>query len=242
MLNLMRSAGNRIFVALASVLIAADARGGVGLGIDVLEANGYALLKNKRVGLITNQTGVDSRGVRTRVFLRKNCNLLSLYTPEHGLDGREKAGRYIGSRRDPVTGLTAHSLYDPTGKPTPAVLHGINTLVFHTGLPWIPTSPNIPRWNSPLYYVATGLIGELHGPETGVGGARPFEIISARGVSGSSFTDYMNSQNLAGISFSEHRSGPVGGSSLRIDPSATGNLTAINIYGLAEMNRQLRAN
>src|SRR6266480_312069 len=56
-----------------------------------------------------------------------------------------------------------------------------------TGLRWIPTSPNIPRWNSPLYYVATGLIGELHGPETGVGGARPFEILSARGVSASVF-------------------------------------------------------
>jgi uncharacterized protein YbbC (DUF1343 family) len=68
----MHSAGNRIFVALASVVIAANARGGVELGIDVLEANGYALLKNKRVGLITNQTDLDSRGVRTRVLPRKN--------------------------------------------------------------------------------------------------------------------------------------------------------------------------
>src|SRR5205823_12795965 len=52
-----------------------------------------------------------------------------------------------------------------------------------TGLRWVPTSPNIPRWYSPLYYVATGLLGELHGPETGVGGTRPFEILSARGIS-----------------------------------------------------------
>jgi uncharacterized protein YbbC (DUF1343 family) len=342
----MRFAGNRIFLALASVVIAANARGAVELGIDVLESNGYALLKNKRVGLITNQTGVGSRGVRTRVLLRNNCNLVALYTPEHGLDGREKAGRFIGSRRDPVTGLTAHSLYGPTRKPTPTMLRGIDTLVFDlqdigcrsytyistmakcmeaaaenhiefvvldrpnplgglrvegplvdpqwisfvgqipvpyvhgmtsgelahminakgwaggrcdlhvvpmrgwarnftwndTGLRWIPTSPNIPRWNSPLYYVATGLIGELHGPETGVGGAKPFEIVSARGVSSSAFTDYMNSQPLTGVSFSEYRSGPVGGSYLRIDPAAPGNLTAINIYALAEMNRQLRTN
>jgi len=56
----MRFAGNRIFAALALVVIAADARGAVELGIDVLESNGYSLLKNKRVGLITNQTGVDS--------------------------------------------------------------------------------------------------------------------------------------------------------------------------------------
>jgi uncharacterized protein YbbC (DUF1343 family) len=68
----MRSAGNRIFVALASVVIAADARSAVELGIDVVESNGYALLKNKRVALMTNQTGLDSRGVRTRVLLRKN--------------------------------------------------------------------------------------------------------------------------------------------------------------------------
>jgi uncharacterized protein YbbC (DUF1343 family) len=342
----MRFAGNRIFAALVLVVIVADARGAVELGIDVLESNGYSLLKNKRVGLITNQTGVDSRGVRTHVLLRKNCNLVALYTPEHGLDGREKAGRYIRSRRDPVTGLTAHSLYGPTRKPTPVMLRGIDTLVFDlqdigcrsytyvstmakcmeaaaenhiefvvldrpnplsglrvegplvdpqwisfvgqipvpyvhgmtcgelahminakgwagarcdlhvvpmrgwarnftwndTGLRWIPTSPNIPRWHSPLYYVATGLIGELHGPETGVGGAKPFQIVSARGVSSSSFTDYMNSQPLTGVSFSEYRSGPLGGSYLRIDPAASGNLTAINIYGLAEMNRQLRTN
>src|SRR3989440_1894944 len=126
----MRSAGNRIFVTLASVVIAANARGAVELGIDVLEANGYALLKNKRVGLITNQSGIDSRGVRSRVLLRKNCNLVALYTPEHGLDGTEKAGRYVRSRRDPVTGLIAHSLYGPTRKPTPEMLRGIDVLVF----------------------------------------------------------------------------------------------------------------
>jgi uncharacterized protein YbbC (DUF1343 family) len=341
----MRFAGNKIFLVFASVLVGANASGAVELGIDVLESSGYALLKNKRVGLVTNQTGVDSRGVRTRVLLRKNCNLVALYAPEHGLDGTQKAGRYVRSGRDPVTGLPVHSLYGPTRKPTPAMLRGIDTLVFDlqdigcrsytyvstmtkcmeaaaenhieffvldrpnplgglrvegplveprwisfvgqipvpyvhgmtcgelarmingkgwvgrcdlkvvpmrgwtrnfawndTGLRWIPTSPNIPRWNSPLYYVATGLIGELHGPDTGVGGARPFEILAARGVSAGPFTDYMNSQRLDGISFSEYRSGAVGGSSLHIDPAAAGNLTAVNIYALAEMNRQLRAN
>ena len=341
----MRFAGSKIFVVLASVLVAANASGAVELGIDVLESNGYALLKNKRVGLITNQTGVDSRGVRTRVLLRKNCNLVALFAPEHGLDGTQKAGRYVPSRRDSVTGLMVHSLYGPTRKPTPAMLRGIDTLVFDlqdigcrsytyistmtkcmeaaaenhiefvvldrpnplgglrvegplvvpqwisfvgqipvpyvhgmtcgelarmingkgwvshcdlnvvpmrgwsrnftwndTGLRWIPSSPNIPRWNSPLYYVATGLVGELHGPETGVGGARPFEILAARGINASAFTDYMNSQHLGGVTFSEYRSGAVGGSYLHIDPAAPGNLTAINIYGLAEMNRQLRTN
>lgn len=126
----MRFAGNKIFVVLASVLVGANASGAVELGIDVLESNGYALLKNKRVGLVTNQTGVDSGGVRAQVLLRKNCNLVALYAPEHGLDGTPKAGRYVRSRRDPATGLTVHSLYGPTRKLTPAMLRGIDTLVF----------------------------------------------------------------------------------------------------------------
>ena len=65
----MRFAGNRIFAALALVVIAAGARGAVELGIDVLESNGYALLKNKRVGLITNQTEVDlaASGILTAI-------------------------------------------------------------------------------------------------------------------------------------------------------------------------------
>ena len=74
--------------------MAANAHAAVELGIDVLESNGYALLKGKRVGLVTNQTGIDSRGVRTRVLLKKNVNLVALYTPEHGLDGTERAGRF----------------------------------------------------------------------------------------------------------------------------------------------------
>ena len=60
---------------------------------------------------------------------------------------------------------------------------------------------DIPRWNSPLYYFATGLIGELHGPETDVGGPRPFEILAARGVSAGSFTNYLNIRYLGGITF-----------------------------------------
>ena len=343
----MRFSGNKILLAiLAGIFLAARAQAALQLGIDVLESTGYALLKGKRVGLVTNQTGVNSSGVRTRVLLKRNINLVALYTPEHGLDGREKAGRYVRSRRDPLTGLTAHSLYGPTRKPTPAMLRGIDTLVFDlqdigcrsytyistmgkcmeaaaenhielvvldrpnplggsrvegplveprwisfvsqfpvpyvhgmtcaelarmingkgwvngrcnlqvvpmrgwarnfswrdTGLRWTATSPNIPRWNSPLYYVATGLIGELHGPGTGVGGARPFEIVAARGVNGRAFTSYLSGQNMNGVSFTPYQSGVVGGSYLHIDPDAPANLTAINVYALAEMNRELRRN
>src|SRR6266852_1692826 len=126
----MWASKKQIALAITMLSFCATARATVDLGIDVLEHNDYAILAGKRVGLITNQTGVNAEGVRTRVLLRKNCNLVALYTPEHGLDGREKAGRYVRSRRDPVTGLIAHSLYGPTRKPTAAMLRGVDVLVF----------------------------------------------------------------------------------------------------------------
>ena len=101
----------------------------VELGIDVLQKNNFDLLRGKRVGLVTNQTGVNSAGEKTRLILRKHVNLVALYTPEHGLDGTEKAGVEIRSRKDPLTGLKAWSLYGDTRKPTPEMLAGIDVLV-----------------------------------------------------------------------------------------------------------------
>jgi uncharacterized protein YbbC (DUF1343 family) len=116
-------------VILGATLLGARAEAAVDLGIDVLEQSNYAILKGKRVGLITNQTGVDRKGIRTRVLLRQNCNLVALYTPEHGLDGTEKAGRYVKSRKDRQTGVMAYSLYGPTRKPSREMLRGIDVLV-----------------------------------------------------------------------------------------------------------------
>jgi len=104
----------------------------VDLGIDVLEKHDFSLLRGKRVGLITNQTGINQHGTRTRQILHKSrqVRLVALFTPEHGLDGTEKAGKYVTTRKDRLTGLTAYSLYGPNRKPTPAMLKGIDTLVF----------------------------------------------------------------------------------------------------------------
>lgn len=102
----------------------------VDLGIDVLAEHHFDLLRGKRVGLVTNQTGVDKHGTLTRLILKKNVHLVALYTPEHGLDGVEKAGVNVRSRRDRLTGLTAYSLYGDTRKPTPQMLAGIDVLVF----------------------------------------------------------------------------------------------------------------
>ena len=114
-------------LVIACTLIPARA---VELGIDVLQKNNFDLLRGKRVGLVTNQTGVNSAGEKTRLILKKHVNLVALYTPEHGLDGTEKAGVEIRSRKDPLTGLTAYSLYGDTRKPTPQMLAGIDVLVF----------------------------------------------------------------------------------------------------------------
>jgi uncharacterized protein YbbC (DUF1343 family) len=113
-------------------LVAALPLRAVELGIDVLKAQGFAPLAGKRAGLVTNQTGVDSSGTKTRVILKKaaGVNLVVLYSPEHGIDGTVLAGKYVASRKDAATGLPVHSLYGPTRKPTPEMLRGIDVLVY----------------------------------------------------------------------------------------------------------------
>src|ERR1700736_714738 len=128
----MRPAENKKWFLLVIVFFSAalQAHSAIELGIDVLAQSNYALLKGKRVGLVTNQTGTSARGIRTRVLLRENCNLVALFTPEHGLDGTEKAGRYVKSRKDRMTGVMAYSLYGPTRKPSRDMLRGVHILVF----------------------------------------------------------------------------------------------------------------
>ncbi len=119
----------RLLIILALV-ITQSARAAVQLGIDVLASDGFSALSGKRVGLVTNQTSVTSSGTKTRVVLKKNTNLVALYAPEHGIDGTIGAGKYVSTRKDSLTGLTVHSLYGPTRKPTPEMLKGIDVLVY----------------------------------------------------------------------------------------------------------------
>ncbi|HEY1583609.1 MAG TPA: DUF1343 domain-containing protein, partial [Chthoniobacterales bacterium] len=109
-----------------------------------------------------------------------------------------------------------------------------------TGLHWIPSSPNIPHGDSPLYYIATGLVGELAGAEIGIPGSRPFQSIGARGVDANRFTKYLRGLVTPGVEFRPWREGAIGGSSLTISPGTRTNLTGLGIYFLAEINRQIR--
>ena len=333
-----------VLLPLLLLLLLGAARAGAAvlLGIDVLQQEDFAALRGRRIGLVTNQTGVNSAGVKTRVILARapGVKLVALFTPEHGLDGTEGAGRYVGSRRDPLTGVMAYSLYGPTRKPTPQMLAGIDTLVYDmqdigcrsytyistlakcmeaagekgievvvldrpnplgglrvegpgmedrwksfigelpvpyvhgmtagelarmanargwvqprcsltvipmkgwsrrmswedTGLRWVKPSPNIPYDTSPMYYVATGMIGELAGMETGVGTSQAFEIAAANHASLDRVLDEMRMLHPEGVTFSPYQAGHFEGVRLHIEPHAEVNLTALGIYLLAGLD------
>lgn len=103
---------------------------GTRAGIDVLEDDGFRELLGKKVGLITNQTGVDRLGRRNVDLMREaGVNLVALFSPEHGFAGVEDRPG-IANGIDPKTGLKIWSLYGSTTRPTPEMLTGIDTLVF----------------------------------------------------------------------------------------------------------------
>lgn len=331
----------KILCVLFSLFLSMMVHAQVRLGIDVLADHNFELLKGKRVGLITNQTGVNSDGVRTRVILKKKVNLVALFSPEHGLDGTEPAGKYVATRKDSVTGLVAHSLYGPTRKPTPGMLKGIDTLVFDmqdigcrsytyvstmikcmeaagelgidfvvldrpnplgglrvegpsieqrwlsfigivpvpyvhgmtvgeiarmangagwikprcnllvvrmqgwkrtmdwadTGLEWVKPSPNIPRYDSPYYYVVTGLIGELAGLDIGCGSPAAFEIISAKWLDPDKFTATLGRLDTPGVRFTPWSNGTFHGSRLKIDRHANTDLCELAVHLIEHVNR-----
>lgn len=101
-------------------------------GIDVLKSQNFKILEGKRVGLITNPTGVDGNLKSTIDILHEaqNVNLVALFGPEHGVRGNEYAGDKVESNTDPQTGLPVYSLYGSTRKATPEMLKGIDALVY----------------------------------------------------------------------------------------------------------------
>lgn len=101
-------------------------------GIEVLKADNFKILEGKRVGLITNPTGVDNslKSTIDILFEAPNVNLVALYGPEHGVRGDVHAGDKVDNSTDPSTGLPVYSLYGKTRKPTPEMLKDIDVLVY----------------------------------------------------------------------------------------------------------------
>ncbi len=101
-------------------------------GIETLRDNGFKQLEGKRVGLITNPTGVDNNLKSTIDILHEaqNVELVALFGPEHGVRGDVHAGDKVGNSVDPATGVKVFSLYGKTRKPTKEMLDGIDVLVY----------------------------------------------------------------------------------------------------------------
>jgi uncharacterized protein YbbC (DUF1343 family) len=101
------------------------------LGIDVLEADNFAAIAGKKIGLLTHPAGVNRRGESTVDVLRRapHARLVALFGPEHGFDGQEKASEIVADAVDKRTGLPVYSLYGKHHRPTKAQLKGIDALV-----------------------------------------------------------------------------------------------------------------
>ena len=291
-----------LFLALLFAVLAPHANAQVFPGIDVLATRNFDVLRGKRVGLVTNQTGVTRDGRATIDVLRaaRNVKLVALFAPEHGVRGDVSAGATVKTYRDRASGLPVYSLYGGTRRPTPQMLRGVDVLVFDiqdigsrsytfistmgecmkscvaskipyvildrpnpvgprsegrlaqkssfvspypipyrhgltmgelarwlnarrgnsckltvvpmtgyrrdmtwhdTGLNWVPTSPNIPRADSPFFYAATGILGELPGLSIGIGTARPFELAGAPGLDANALVRELNQRDIAGWDF-----------------------------------------
>lgn len=121
-----------LVLALLLALCAAPCRAQVAPGIDVLAARDFDVLRGRRVGLVTNQTGQTRDGRATIDVLRAapDVKLVALYAPEHGVRGEVAAGQSVKTYRDRATGLPVYSLYGATKRPTKAMLRGIQVLVF----------------------------------------------------------------------------------------------------------------
>lgn len=101
-------------------------------GIEVLRESGFRQLHGKRVGLVTNPSGVD-RYLKSTIdilFEDPEVNLVALFGPEHGVRGDVYAGEKIDNSVDQATGLPVYSLYGNTRKPTPEMLKDIDVMVY----------------------------------------------------------------------------------------------------------------
>lgn len=101
-------------------------------GIENLKQSNFKILQGKRVGLITNPTGVDwnLKSTIDLLYESENVNLIALFGPEHGVRGDYAAGDKIETYIDPTTNLPVYSLYGKTRKPTAEMLKDIDVLVY----------------------------------------------------------------------------------------------------------------
>jgi uncharacterized protein YbbC (DUF1343 family)/CubicO group peptidase (beta-lactamase class C family) len=108
-----------------------EPRAAVLTGLDVLAQDNFAALRGKRIGLITNQTGLSRDGKRNvDLLLAAGIHVTALFSPEHGLAGAEDRSD-ISDTKDPASGLPVFSLYQTSSRRIqPAMLDNVDALVF----------------------------------------------------------------------------------------------------------------
>lgn len=121
---------NIIFGFLATVTLTLGAQ--VKPGVEVLRDNGFEMLRGKRVGLITNPTGVDNKLKSTVDILAEapDVKVVALYAPEHGVRGDFHAGDKVENAIDSATGIPVYSIYGKYRKPSPEMLKDVDVLVY----------------------------------------------------------------------------------------------------------------
>lgn len=121
-----------LFITFSLALFSQSLTAQVKTGIEVLKESGFAALKGKRVGLLTNPTGVDNNLKSTVdiLFEAKGVNLTALFAPEHGVRGNEYAGAKFANSKDKRTGLPVFSLHGKTKKPTAEMLKNVDVIVY----------------------------------------------------------------------------------------------------------------
>ena len=119
-------------LAVLCCCISAIAKNRVLTGIEVLKQQNFKVLEGKRVGLVTNPTGVDNE-LRSDVDILaavQGIKLVALFSPEHGVRGSAHAGFNVEDNRDEATGLPVYSLYGKYRVPAKEMLQGIDVLVY----------------------------------------------------------------------------------------------------------------
>ncbi|MBR4212342.1 MAG: MFS transporter [Bacteroidales bacterium] len=131
------AARRRVLAVLAFLLLAPAAFAArppvvVKTGLEVLRDMNFEPLQGKRVGLVTNPTGVDRNLVSTVdiLFNAPGVELVALFGPEHGVRGDAYAGARVTDSNDPATGVKVWSVYGKTRKPTPEMLADIDVMVY----------------------------------------------------------------------------------------------------------------
>lgn len=101
-------------------------------GIDILLNEQRDPIRGKRIGLITNPTGITAAGRQNIDALHEDpeIELAALFGPEHGVRGEFYGGDKVASEVDPVTGIQVYSLYGATRRPKPEWLEGLDALVY----------------------------------------------------------------------------------------------------------------